>query len=247
MTTETIILAIVTLFAGFIPFLLERTRSKKKESQIQKLTTENIEIEKELEKANKSFPKDLEIIDDASDVLKDRLLPLITKLASKNIEIRIENFGLDLETVMPWINQKILTSEKLKYVNLEMKALIINPESRYLKGLINGRSNISGATINSSIEAANNLINHNLHKFSFEMRKYDLPPIFHGFLLNDEHLFLGFTEIEGGKLVGGTKPYLYLNKKNENISDITLHYFSFFKNWFYYNWNISQEVTNVRK
>jgi len=240
MTIDTIILAIVTLLAGFIPFVLERRKT-------QRLKKDNAAIEEQLEKTKKSFPKDLEIIDDASDVLNQRLMPLIIKCADETNYIKIENFGLDLETVMPLINMKIVPSMKLKSVRFEMKALIINPKSTYLKYLINGRSNISSATINSSIEAANNLIHHNMHNLNFEMRQYDLPPIIHGFLLNDEHLFLGFTEIESNKLLGGTKPYLHLCKTREGKSDVTSHYFSFFKQWFNYYWSISKEVVNVGK
>jgi hypothetical protein len=193
-----------------------------------------------------TFPKDLEIIDDVTDVLKDRLLPIIMEQAAKKKHIKIENIGLDLETVMPWINQKIISSKKLENIRFEMKSLIIDPESVFLKELINERSNISSVTINASIEVAKNLVYQDLYKFSFELKQYDLPPILHGFLMNDEHLFLGFTEIINGKLFGGTRPYLHLCKQ-ENMSDITSHYFSFFKSWFEYYWSISKEVVDVKK
>ena len=211
------------------------------------MTNENAAIETELEKIKNAFPQDLEVIGDVSDVLKDRVLPLIVEQASKKQHIKIENFGLDLETVMPWINHKIISSKKFGVVRFEMKSLIINPKSAYLKDLINGSSNISSTTINASIEAAKNLINHDAYRFSFELRQYDLPPIFHGFLVNEEHLFLGFTEIVNGKLIGGTKPYLHLCKQPDDTSEITAHYFNIFKDWFEYYWTRSKEVAHVKK
>lgn len=237
MSTETIVLLIATLLSGVIGAFVSYLFSRKKTHK----------IEEELENTKNTFPKDLEIINDASDVLNDRLFPIIIEQAKKEKHIKIENFGLDLETVIPWINQKILFSKELENVHFEMKTLIINPESPYIKNYINEASNISSSTIFSSIDTAKNLVHQELYKFKLEMREYDLPPILHGFLLNDEHLFIGFTEIINGKLLGGTKPYLHLSKKAGNISTVTSHYFSFFKHWFNYYWNQSNEVANVKK
>src|SRR5690606_38362618 len=107
MKTE-IWMIIATLLSGAIgtitSVLLGRKKVQEKEEQIQDLIHENNSIEIELEETKKSFPKDLKIIDDVSDVLKDHLLPIIIEQAIKKKYIKIDNFGLDLETVMPWIN-----------------------------------------------------------------------------------------------------------------------------------------------
>lgn len=248
METE-IWMIIATLLSGAIgtitSVLLGRKKVQEKEEQIQDLIHENNSIEIELEETKKSFPKDLKIIDDVSDVLKDHLLPIIIEQAIKKKYIKIDNFGLDLETVMPWINTKIINSPKLENVTFEMRALILNPKSEYMKAYIDGHSSISTSTITASIQSAKRLSQLDLYKFKFSLRQYNLPPIFHGFVLNDEHLFISFSEIFDNKIIGGTKPYLHLCKQDDNISEISMHYFNFFKNWFDYYWKTSIEITNT--
>lgn len=238
---------IATLFSGAIGSIVLYLL-KKREKQILQLTKDKAAMGNELQKAKEAFPNDLEIINDVNDVLNEKLLPIIIKSSANTKKVKIQNFGLDLETVMPWIKHRIVKLNEHQKVCFEIKSLIINPESNHVKDLLNGRSDISAATINSSIEAAKSLDHYNdLYKFSFEIKQYDLPPIFHGFLVNDEHLFLGFTEIDNGKLLGGTKPYLHLCKKTKNNSEITLHYFNSYSHWFYYYWGISKTVANVTK
>jgi hypothetical protein len=102
--------------------------------------------------------------------------------------------------------------------------------------------------IAASIASGLDFNNHaELDRFSFEMRQYDLPPIFHGLLLNDSHLFLGFTEIHDGKIIGGTKPYLHLWHDDQKDSSLNSHYFRFYKDWFAYYWENSKEVVKVKK
>src|SRR5690606_26583181 len=127
-------------------------------------------------------------------------------------------------------------------------SLIIDPESKYLKNFIDGQSNISSQIVSSSIIIGNNLKTHDdLDRFCLEIRQYELPPIFHGFILNDEHLFIGFTEIHNGKIIGGTKPYLYLWRDKNQDSELNAHFFRFYKDWFNYYWELSKEVVNVKK
>ncbi len=193
------------------------------------------------------FPKDLEIIEDVGLVLQNQVMPIIKEIAAEGGKIEIENLGLDLENVMIWMKDRINKGE-FKGISLSFKSLIINPESPDLKGLIDGGSNISSESVNFSISSAKKLTNNErLNNFELQMRQYNLPPIIHGFIINNKHLFLGYTEIEGSKLMGGLKPYIYLNKQEHNSSLIALHYFACFRSWFDYYWNISTPVVDVKK
>jgi hypothetical protein len=193
------------------------------------------------------FPKDIEPFEDVGDVLQNHVLPIVKKLKSEGKKIEVKNFGLDLETVMPWLNIRINSGE-FAGINAAFKCLIINPESPCINGLIDKGSNVSSNIVNSSINSAREIENNNeLNNFELELKQYDLPPIIHGFLINDIHLFLGFTEIISGKLKGGAKPYLYLNKQEHTSSLIALHYYSCFKSWFDHYWSISKTIVNVKK
>jgi len=250
--TDTVISGIFAIsgatIGAILPIILNKKEKLKKEEQIDKLKKENQIIEKKLEISQKVLPKDIEIIEDVDDVLQNRVLPILRDFAIKKQPISIINFGLDLYSVMPWLKNKILHPAEFDATLIEIKSLIINPDSEFIKNIVNGNSNISSEVIASSIKAAQSIEQlTDLYKFTFELRQYDLPPIYHGFILNDEHLFLGFTELENGKVIGGIKPYIHLKKDKDNYSDFTTHYFTFFKDWFYYYWTISKQVAYVKR
>ena len=231
-----------------VQHFLSLKKDKEKDDNLKQLQLNSSKLKSELEGLNKTLPKNFEIIRNVDEVLQKKILPLIREEMAEHNAIIIENFGLDLHSVMPWIENQIIHSNEFDNSKVEIKSLIINPESEYLKKFIDGKSNISSNIVAASINIANSFNGHeDLDRFSLELRQYDLPPIFHGFLLNNEHLFLGFTEIPEGKIVGGIKPYLHLWKEGKSTSEFNLHYFKFFSNWFNYYWNISKEVANVKK
>ncbi len=180
------------------------------------------------------FPKDVKIIEDVGSVLQNQVLPVIEQIVAAGESLTILNFGLDLENVLPWIREKAYGGE-FNGVAAAFRFLILNPESPYLQDLIDGDSNISSDSVRFSIASAKRFAdNKTLSQFKLEMRQYDLPPVAHGFIINDAHVFLGFTEVKDGKLIGGIKPYIYLNKQQYDASTIVQHYFTFFKTWFEY-------------
>jgi hypothetical protein len=128
-----------------------------------------------------------------------------------------------------------------------MQALLIDTNSRYLKGLIDGKSDITSHSIKASINAAQRIESYDLYKVNIEIRQYKLPVIFHGFIINDEHLFISFTEIIEGNLFGGSKPYIHLKKEGEPVSNITQHFFNFFNDWFDYYWKSAKTIVTIDK
>src|SRR5690554_553163 len=138
------LIILATLASGaigaIVTHLLKKKKILKKDEEIQTLKEDNTDLGIEIKNLENSFPKDLAVINDSTDVLRDKILPLILQyIANSSREshpVKIENLGLDLETVMPWINQKIVCLPGIQKTGFEMKALIINPESPHLKDTI---------------------------------------------------------------------------------------------------------------
>jgi hypothetical protein len=236
-----ILLIVATLISGAIgsltTFFLGRKTVQKQKEKI-----------KELELKSEFFSKELEIINDIPNDLLGRMNSIIDEESIPKGYLELKNFGLDLENVMPWIRQKIMHSIKSKNLVCDLKSLLVNPESIYLKELIDGDSDLLSSTVLSSIEMAKNLtILDDSWKFKLELRQYDLPVIFYGFMLNKEHLFIGFTEIHKGKIKGGITPYIYLNRKVDNDSKFTEHCFRFYNDWFEYYWRNSKKIVSIDK
>jgi hypothetical protein len=241
----TIISAIATVI---ITDFLNKKREKENQELIKKLKAEKENLLMNLGNVESLLPKNFEVIKDVDDVLHRKILPIIRAESQTKKKVTVLNLGLDLHSVMPWMENKIIRSDEFDHTHIEVHSLIIDPESKYLKNFIDGQSNISSQIVSSSIIIGNNLKNHDdLDRFCLEIRQYELPPIFHGFILNDEHLFIGFTEIHNGKIIGGTKPYLYLWRDKNQDSELNAHFFRFYKDWFNYYWELSKEVVNVKK
>jgi hypothetical protein len=221
---------------------------EKKDQSLENLKQENHLKDLELKRARMVIPKDLEIIEDVDDVLQHHVLKIIRQTAQDNENVLIENFGLDLESVIPWINNKIIHPIEFDNTHVTIRSLIINPESSILKNLIDGESNITTIAVNASIASARKMADsRNIDKFCMIIRQYDYYPLIHGFIINKKHLFLGFTNIENGKLIGGTQPYIHLIKTVNTTSHLTNHYFQFFTDWFRLYWEESKEIVNVNK
>jgi hypothetical protein len=160
-------------------------------------------------------------------------------------QISIRNMGLDLETVMPWLRNKVLTSSDLRNTPVDYKGLIINPESSCVKDFINGTSNVKKKFVEFSLESADSIKEMNISNIKIEIKSYQCLPIIYGFILNDKHLFLGFTEIIDGKIMGGTTPYIYL--KFNKTSKLNVHYFNMFNSWFNKFWGSSNTIIKIIK
>ncbi|AXG71473.1 hypothetical protein KORDIASMS9_03730 [Kordia sp. SMS9] len=229
-TLNYIILGVCTIIAGILTaYFTYYYKRKNEKRRLKNITTLH----------------NFEIINDSTDVLNTRLLPIIERLSLEGETIEINNIGLDLETVIPWINQKIIASKKNLIVEIKLKTLIIDDNSEFIKSIINGKSNIQSSVLHASMDIAQKIIQENYHNFTLEIKKYSSPPLIHGFIINNEHLFLGFTEIVNKKLHGGVFPYLYLKK--DNSSDLNKHYFNFFKSWFDYYWMNAESMNNNKK
>jgi len=230
----TLIIAILGVVGTTIQTLYARAQAQLAKKQTLKAERAN----NQNNQFRKLFSEDDELLPNVSAVLNKLEEVLIEE--SKGGSIEIQNFGLDLETVVPWFVNKIGLNTLFSDVQLVYKALIIDPESKLIDAMIDGKSDLRRLTVSSRLEEIKKLDFFKLSKVVVEIRSYSLPPVVHGFLLNNKHLFLSFTEIENGKLKGGTFPYVYMEFNFS--SRLNRHYFNMFKTWFEHIWSSSKQT-----
>ena len=168
-----------------------------------------------------------DVIGNVEDV-KARLFGVMKDTDSKTI--RVDNFGLDLETVQAMFryNLKELANEK----EVLYRGLIICPDSEAIKLVCKSTGNLCQQTAKDAINFVESQIKSQSVNFDIDLVCYETPPVIHGFLINDEHLFIGFTRFEGGALCGGDSPYLYINRSNTSKFKESL--IKTYKTWFEY-------------
>jgi len=147
------------------------------------------------------------------------------------------NLGLDLEVVQTFLTYRVILQKDFR--NLDYKGMLLDTEAELIRPLIDGGSSIHSTTARAVVDKFNHQIAENEqlldHRdISIEIRSYGLPPTVHGFLVDDSHLYLGFTEFHGGKLHGGQFAYLYLSRSGSD--EMTAHLFRVFRSWFMYHW-----------
>ncbi len=171
--------------------------------------------------------------------VKSKLLDLINE--GTNNKLRIDNFGLDFETVVS-IFKYTLNSTSMDR-DVRYRGLIINPDSKDIEKVCGGGSNLSQNTARDSIQYLKEITLKPNVNISIKVYSYDNPPIIHGFLVDDEHLIIGLTHFDKGGLVGGGTPYLYVKK--DKSSDFNMSLFEVYTTWFdYWMANGRQEVVN---
>jgi hypothetical protein len=148
------------------------------------------------------------------------------------------NLGLDLEVVQTFLTYRVILQKD--YRNLDYKGMLLDTEADLIRPVINGGSSIHATTARAVVAKFSHQIAENEqlldHRdISIEIRSYGLPPTIHGFLVDDSHLYLGFTEFHGGKLQGGQFAYLYLSRSKSD--EMTAHLFRVFRSWFMYHWS----------
>ncbi len=233
---------IISLVIAFFSMRSARTQARIAKKQAELAEQKSIELEI-AQKRNftcaQLFGDNDEYIDHVGDVL-DHLENLLIDLANSGQPIQIENFGLDLETVVPWFKKDVCRNIKLKDAVIEYKGLIIDHESDSLKPLINANSDIQSDIAESRINEVKAFDFYQRQNLKVELRKYAQPPIIHGFLVNNKYLFLSFTEIKKGKLQGGYLPYIYIEYNKTSL--MNQHFFEMFKTWFDYIYHNSPLV-----
>lgn len=153
----------------------------------------------------------------------------ILKDLNEHEEISILNLGLDLDTIVSMIKYDFTTKNEIAY-----KCLVINPLDPLIS--LNCKRNISSKYAAENIKKLKDWFElHGKKKnIKIEIVSYNSLPVIHGFLLNNTHLFLGFTVFEEAGLAGGNYSYIYINKSKKNNLKLREDLFKTYATWFTY-------------
>ena len=136
-----------------------------------------------------------------------------------------------------------------KVSNINYKVLIINSDSQLIREFCSDRVGVWGNILWTSAEEAMKRLSEyvsveeNVHQLNqrnikFEIRAYSHPPVIHGFLINESHLYFSHTELVKGKLSGGHMPYRYIQYNKS--SQLVKQYYNCYNSWFNYYWEHSE-------
>jgi hypothetical protein len=156
--------------------------------------------------------------------------------------MEIRNFAFDLELTAPWLIRNLKNHPSL--TNMSYNGLAINGAVRLIEEITGGDSDIRIDNLTVALDKLWAFVNQEentlkARDISIEIRAYDLPPIIHGFILNDQYLYLGLTHIENGKVKGSIFPYWYLQFDKTRT---TVHLFNVYNSWFKYTWKRSHPI-----
>ncbi len=157
--------------------------------------------------------------------------------------VEIKNFALDLGYTASWATLHLLNDDKIE--NLKYYGLVIDPESDHIKEYVGVDG---GIRIESARDAIARITSYakkeasklRLRSITIEIKAYSLPPVIHGFTVNNQDLYLGFTEIENSRVEGAKYPYLYY--KYDSNSNKNKHIFNVYNTWFNDTWIKSRTV-----
>lgn len=184
-----------------------------------------------------TWPPGGEILASVEEVLNHLQRLIMTELDPEE-RTDVLNLGLDLEVVQTFLLYRLIFRKNFR--NLKYRGLLVNANAELIGPVIDGGSSIHSGTAAAVVEKVNNqIVEHESllerQNISIEIRSYDLPPVVHGFLIADSHLYLGFTEFSNDKLQGGQFAYLYM--QHVKSDEMTAHLFRVYRSWFTYYWN----------
>lgn len=212
---------LVVIFTGIGYFWKQHIKIKELESTISSL--ENGEV------TNNGNLLLSSVISNVEGV-KAKIIEIIEKSNTNNTPLRIDNFGLDLETVDSMFRYSF--NDKFSAREIIYRGLIIDPNSEQIKSVCKGNSNLSQSVAANIIESLSNQSLKNDPGLNIELVSYSTPPVMHGFLIDEEHLLIGFTHFEAGNLIGGASPYIYVQRDRSSPFKESL--FLTYKTWFGY-------------
>ncbi|MDC8832503.1 hypothetical protein [Alteromonas gilva] len=183
-----------------------------------------------------------EILDNV-EMVKAKIIEIINEESCQNKALRIDNYGLDLETIGPMFRYTF--ASKLSHRDIYYRGLVIHPDDEKIAKVCCGNSNLSQSVVQDAVKILTDIDNSTDSNFSIELYAYDSPPIIHGFVIDDEHLFIGFTHFEAGGLVGGATPYMYIKRDINSAFKQSLFktYNTWFTHWTKYGEKLVPKMT----
>lgn len=173
----------------------------------------------------------------------------VEKLLQKrgNVPHKIENIALDMEVTWRWIKDHVLDNPDRQ--DLSLYILFLDYQSEQFAKFESDSVSMKTA-YQREIEIVqyfrsdlSHLHNRNI---SVSIRAYKELPVVHGFLFNDEHLFISVCGITDGKLVGSPNPYLVYEKPSARARDLMSdHFHKVYRGWFDELWSHSRKICNT--
>jgi len=160
-------------------------------------------------------------------------LPKVVELlrAGKKRQQNVKIFAMTLATVWPRIKEML---EKEDYRNVDIELLQVDPELERLQ-YINRKWETESKYIHSDIQdyKESNKDTLSEKKISIKVERYKYGPCIHGYLVNNDNLFLSLCQWKkrDGRIELEGHPFFYEhfdNRKDEKQRQ----YFELFDNWF---------------
>ena len=184
--------------------------------------------------------------------LLGRMKSVVGKKRARSKIVRICNLALDMESTWTYIRDKYLDDRTI--TDIEWRSLMIDPTSAAIKALQS--HTVSTATATEKIQRMQeffpkehaNLEGRRIH---VKVRAYDSVPIMHGFLVDDDVLFLSFCGIRQvpatdnpaisvNELIGSPNAYWQFEKQSADSA--SGYFISAFASWFEFLWKTGRHI-----
>jgi hypothetical protein len=175
--------------------------------------------------------------------VRDDIEAFLKTIGHTPTEVTIRNWGFDLSTTVGWI---INYFEDVGIEGITYRALVIDWTSPYMQELFSvEESDASPSQARDSVEKLREFSRRRAHllrsrKIAVEVRGYSVLPVIHGFLIGDQRLYFGLTEISGGVILGARLPYMCVTASDK--SAMVRHLFGTYKSWFEHVWSRSTPI-----
>ncbi|MCI5162146.1 MAG: hypothetical protein D3917_09025 [Candidatus Electrothrix sp. AX5] len=205
---------------------------KAMESKTNHASNDNENIDNIIKPEEISFPNITTVISHVSNT--------ISKEHKEHSSLKIQNFGLDLALTLPWAMNNFLSDQGVE--NIIYNALVIDGSSDIINEYVGAGGHIN-PDIKATLSKLNGFVDRDCNKLNarnvkIEIRAYHLPPVIHGFLVNDDNLYFSLTDIHNNRVDIVALPYLYLQKNSERNNRL----FRVYQSWFDYTWKKSRMI-----
>ena len=178
--------------------------------------------------------------------VRQPLEDLIATARAGNVPVLIRNLALDMEMTWPLARDMLLSQDHIE--DITWLSLMVDTQSQQIQGLWSDTvSKKVASNAEDSIQkfCKNNDTELKRRNVRFECKAYSEVPTMHGFLFNDNALFVTLCGIEDKKLLGAPNPYLRLDSPRHPSSDqAAVHFLNSFESWFQHRWHKARKIRN---
>jgi hypothetical protein len=176
--------------------------------------------------------------------VREPIEQLISRAQALGQPVHIRNIALDMESTWPLVREMLLSSPVTE--NITWQSLMIDSTESGIRKVSSDSVSISLARkIERDIQkyCYKQVTELRKRRIRFEVRAYDDLPTLHGFLFNQQTLFLSCCGIQGGRLKGSPNPYYRLDDARQSAADHAgNHFLTAFHQWFDHRWKKGRRI-----